>query len=489
MKQNIKQKSVKYFAGFLVFMLICTIVSRGIYAYQMPRVTLGASESRKLTHKIEAQAVTSAGSEHPLNLLPGLRIAEICVREGQKVEPQEVLLKIDMTDLEDLKKQSEEALAAAQATLSDLQESAKQASSTKNAAISRANQDLADTAASSDAAVGAANSEYQAAQDALASCPSREDYVKKAEKEDAEYQKLLKEAKKKDATKEEKNACKEYQRTLREKAESDYEAEKQALQDAVAEKAAAVAAANASKSEQMKQAARAVEDAEMALDPEQGSMLSQQKEISELEKTYNAYQKLLEENGEIKSDTEGYISRILTAAGDRTADSAALMFAETSSDFLFTANVSSEDTGYVGPGDAAVLSFPGGENLTREVTIDSMTQSEDGSYQVSGKVSGEGLTLGQSGTLTIEKQTKMYDCCVPLSALYADNGTTCILMAEEQDTILGKEWVAKKRNVKVADKDGEYAALEDTAVTSGDKLVVSADRQIADGQRIRLVEE
>lgn len=489
MKQNIKQKSVKYFAAFLVFMLVCTIVSRGIYAYQMPRVTLGASESRKLTHKIEVQAVTSAGSEHPLNLLPGLRVAEICVREGQKIESQMVLLKIDMTDLEDLKKQSEEALAAAQATLSDMQESAKQASSTKNAAIARANQDLADAAASADAAVGTANSEYQSAQDALASYPSKEDYIKQAEKEDAEYQKLLKEAKKKDATKEEKDACKEYQKSLREKAESDYEAGKKALQDAVIEKEAAVAAANSSKSEQMKQANRALEDAKMALDPEQGSALSQQKEINELEKTCGEYQKLMENNGEIKSETEGYISRILIAAGDRTADSAAMMFAETTSDFLFTADVSLEDKNNINLGDEATLSFSVGEEPIRDVTIDSMTQSADGGYQVSGKVSGKGLSLGQSGTLTIEKQTEMYSCCVPLSALYADNGTTYILLAEEQDTILGKEWVAKKRNVKVADKDGEYAALEDAAVIDEEKLIVSSDRQIADGQRIRLVEE
>ena len=48
-----KKKAVRYFAGFLIIMLVCTVVSRMVYAYQLPKVGVGSAEAKTISHKIE----------------------------------------------------------------------------------------------------------------------------------------------------------------------------------------------------------------------------------------------------------------------------------------------------------------------------------------------------------------------------------------------------------------------------------------------------
>ncbi len=475
-----KEHAVKYFAVFLIFMLVCTIVSRGIYAYQMPQVTLGSSEERTLLHTIEEYGTVLTREECPVVAEMGLLVEKVSVVEGQKVEKGDVLLQFEKEDLRKTLEDTKLQLQIEEAKLSD-------AKSSENTALNRANQDLKDAAASADASVSQANREYQEAQQALAAFPSEKEYQKAAFEKDKEYQKLLKASEKKDAAKEEKKAFEDYKKSLTEQLKEAYRQEKETLEASVAEKESAVNAANASRSESLKQAQRAVEDAEKTA--EAGSNLEHENQIALLEKKQETLLKLQESEGKLMSEIEGYISSISVHAGERTADTAALVISDGNGEKLFQAVLPQEEKAYVNRGDTMNISFDGGKKQLYDVVIDSVGELEDGSCQVTGKIEDADIVIGESGKMTIQKDTGRYSCCIPLSALYTENGSDYVLLAVEQKTILGVELIAEKRKVKVSDKDADYAALEDNAVTEEEKLVFSSNKDIKDGARVRLEEE
>ena len=58
-----KRKVTIYFAVFLLVMLVCTVVSRGVYAYQMPRIQVGYPERATITKTVEGDGVVEAAEE------------------------------------------------------------------------------------------------------------------------------------------------------------------------------------------------------------------------------------------------------------------------------------------------------------------------------------------------------------------------------------------------------------------------------------------
>ena len=107
-----KERAVRYFVLFLLFMLVCTIVSRGIYAYRMPRGTFGTAESKTLLHKIRAGGAVLTKEEVPVVTEAGLLVEKVPVVEGQKVAPGDVLFWIEPADLEKLLEQADAQIKA-----------------------------------------------------------------------------------------------------------------------------------------------------------------------------------------------------------------------------------------------------------------------------------------------------------------------------------------------------------------------------------------
>ena len=115
------KKWLKIFVIFLAVMWVCTIISKSIYVAQLPRVQVKTLEKKYIEHVVEGDGIVVAGGEQAVNVLPGLRVSNIKVQEGDLVEKGDLLFGIDLEDLSDMISDKEAELTKQRMHLSDTQ--------------------------------------------------------------------------------------------------------------------------------------------------------------------------------------------------------------------------------------------------------------------------------------------------------------------------------------------------------------------------------
>ena len=139
-------------------------------------------------------------------------------------------------------------------------------------------------------------------------------------------------------------------------------------------------------------------------------------------------------------------------------------------------------------GSTVTLNFQNDRLKKEDCEVTAVTQMEDGSYEAVVSVEDENLSLGESGRMELTKQAGPYPCCIPLSALYADNDKNYVLLIRETETILGTELSVVRQEVTVRDKNEGSAALEDGSLGANDQFVVFSSKEISSGDKVRLME-
>lgn len=481
-----KARIFRWFGVFLAVMAVCGMISRGIYAMRLARVETGTAAMQGLTHTITGTGTIAGGREHPVHVKEGLRIEEVCAEVGERVEKGTVLLRLDMEELKKQLETAEKTLKEEQVRLSDLQKNQAQAKDAAAKEKERANADLNRVTANQDALAANARSEYDAASQALAEYPSYETYLAEAKKADAQYQ-LLEQASKKKGDDEAKEQFETYKKELEKNAKDSWEKEKAELEAALAAKEEALSAAVNSRDEAVEAAKRTAADAGETSSDE-SSLLAQQNAVDAAKDTVNGYQMLVDGNGQVLSEFEGTIQAVNLISGGRTTDEAAFVIADGSEGWYFVGLITEEERKYIKNGDDIQLELPDSGLNDYNARIASVTKNSEGMYEVSVKLDEPELFWGEAGSFVITEENRDSSCRVPLSALYAENDLTYVLLIEEENTFLGTELRAVRKEVSVVDKNEAYALLEDGSLTSEEKIILSSDRAVAPNDRVRLEE-
>lgn len=100
MEHFIKRKKVlQAFVGFLIFMFLGSLISKGVYAAGLTQVDTVTPMSQSILHNINAQGSIKQGKETALQTISGLRIVDVSVRLGQQVTKDDPIFTVDMEDL------------------------------------------------------------------------------------------------------------------------------------------------------------------------------------------------------------------------------------------------------------------------------------------------------------------------------------------------------------------------------------------------------
>ena len=210
--------------------------------------------------------------------------------------------------------------------------------------------------------------------------------------------------------------------------------------------------------------------------------------VEQMELQLEKLERLLEADGRICAPSDGLITEIAVNIGERTADTPAVRMADLTKGYRFTAELTKEQETYIGAGDEVTLT-DSRRNQLEQLTVESVAADgeNEGVYEISVPLPDDTLELGAAAMLDYSSPSQTYAICVPLAALHLDErNQPYVLTYDEQDSVLGKELRARKVCVNILDQNESYAALADGSISSQDEVIVSADKAVDDGSRIRL---
>lgn len=538
-----KQKKIGIaFCIFLSLMFLCTLISRAVYASGLPQVTTKKPERTALIHRVEAEGIVQQGMEYAVNALSGLRCRTVHAHVGDRVDTETLLFEIDMEDLEEQIREQEITIQKLTLTIQEQEQNKSLAQGEKKTEQDRAKEDYDRTAESAGESVNRAKEDLKNARDALenleqnpaAVTPEEERRKAQAAYEawastEQELQKNLREAQAEkeaadekikkleapdtgttpeeleEARKNQEAAEKKYEEaksrydahTAEPVSKPDYSSEdaekaaweekKSALESSIGDAERSLSDARKSRDDALLNAKRNLDDSEKASAADNSPAINRL-ELSALKEKLEKYQEVLRTGGRVYPESEGIVTRIQVSPGERIPDGAAIVYADLESPLEFHLTLTKEQKKYVNQGDTAELAL----GKTREsITVDYIAASEASPELFEAVIflpQGTG-TLGQSGVFTTETQTDIYNCCIPLEALYTDqNGRNYIYTLKEKSGILGPELAAEIIYVNILDKNDRYAAIEEGIIDSGTEIITSTTEPLTDRAIIRYKE-
>lgn len=437
-----RKKIVAGLAFFMAFMWLCTLVSKSIYASKLPMVSTTRTDSKYIEHIVEADGIVEAGAKLPVAVLSGLRVEEVAVHTGDKVEEGELLFTVDLEDLKQIMEEQELAAAKVQLQIDTIVHNKELAQNQKALEEARAREDYDALARYQDTLVGRAAEDVVQAEKALEELPDESKGNDSAEEE------LL----------------------------------KRQLQ------AAAYAEADAkwNRDNTIKDAGRRVEDI-LQEENADATLSVYRTELAAMQEKIGAYKAVLDQEGKITAPMSGTVTDIYVQAGGRVPDTASFLLADDEVACQFKAVLTKEQKSYVNLGDDVKLELDGRKKI--DVKVDYLEENEymPGSYTVIVKLPEETGMPGHSGRLSCSKVGERQPLCISVMALHSENERYFVYIVNEREGILGREYYVEEINVSVIDKNDKLAAIEG-AVTSDSLIIESATKEVKKGDVVRLAD-
>ncbi len=430
-----EKRKKRIIAGFFIFlgvMWLCTVISKSIYASKLPVVMVEGIEQKYVEHIVEVEGIVVAGDKNPVTALSGLRIEQLFVQVGDRVEEGDVLFTIDMEDLNAMIEEKQAAISKIQVQVDAILANEELARQRKALEEERAREDYNALARYEDTLVG------RAAED-----------VNQAEKD------------------------------VQSHAGSDEE-----LKDALQAAAYAEADAKWNRENTMKDAERKVEDI-LLPENEDASLETYQIELADMRDDLALFQEVKNADGQITAAQGGLITDIYVSVGSRVPDSAVLLLANDSVPCQFKTMLSKEQKSYVGLNDKVSLKLDGSSKET-DVNVDYLAESETapGNYEVYINLP-EGMGMpGLSGVMKHTETGEKHHCCISPAALHEEQTRTYVYVVKEREGILGMEYYVEEVNVKVIDKNENWVAVEG-ALDGESQVIVSSTIAVQNGDIVR----
>ena len=162
-----QKNKIRAFGLFLAFMLLCTLISRSVYASGLPQVSTKTPEASALSHEVEAQGIVEAGRETAVTALSGLRCETVLVHTGDHVDTETALFQVDLEDLKEQIEEKQLAISKLQLEIQAQEQNRQLEAEQKDEQKERAQEDYDVADASSSQTVARAEQDLAAAGAAL----------------------------------------------------------------------------------------------------------------------------------------------------------------------------------------------------------------------------------------------------------------------------------------------------------------------------------
>ena len=253
-----------------------------------------------------------------------------------------------------------------------------------------------------------------------------------------------------------------------------------------------------SEEEELYAAGRAVETAQAALEDarRQAEVLQKEGEIdritceserSDKEKSRAALQEILDNGGRLLAPAPGTVVRTLER-GDKTKEGEdAVILSSADRGFVFEGKLDKDSARRFSAGDKGELHYKlDGSTQKADVEIHSISTPDESDQVLVTAVLPEGdYTSGMPAQLFLSRKSETYQNCLPLTALRSDSGGDHVFVLRRHSSVLGTEWVIARVDITVKERDSQMMYV-DGALTYSDQVVISSNKIISEGDRVRI---
>lgn len=518
-EKGLRKKATVLFLKFLGIMLLCTLISRSIYAHELAQVEVIKMQGRNLDHALKAEGSIVKKTEVAIPLLTGIRIKEVYVQKGERIEKDTPLLQIDMDDLEEQIQIQKIEIEKIRLKINELQYNQKIEEEKKATDIARAQEDAAISGTNAMKQVNEAKEEMEKAMDTQTALEAQEIYAVQTVDNDSQWKDytttierlkreldLLKEKRDSRTVSEnevgnvenevelkkvELEAVKknrdDYRSSALGKAREEWKKKKEEADDNAKTKTQEYANSLQAQEADRLKAVRALEDAHAKAQMDSSMQINQLDEKVK-QKSLQKYLALQKDNGVIKSNFKGIITQINAISGTTISEATNLIAANLDESLCFKAEINKEQRKYVEIGSHVMLQIDGSKRRYEGLLVEQIEESESiDKYNVLVSIPSDHVSIGKTGTLEIMQQSDYFDTCVPMDALHMENQQYYIYVIKNRNTVLGYECSVERRNVTVFDKNDKYVAI-DSVITEEDQVITDSSKDIGEGDIVRIAE-
>ena len=201
-----------------------------------------------------------------------------------------------------------------------------------------------------------------------------------------------------------------------------------------------------------------------------------------------AHLKELQSNNTVCAPSDGVILSVAADIGDLTTGGEVVRMATRSGGYTFRAVIGEKEAEHIALGDTVELTVN-----RKKVSIQGVIESihingDEGTAEITVPLPKGDYTEGASAVMDISIKSENYSQCVPIEAIRKDMTSTYVLVMRESNSVLGKEYTAARAIVTVLDYDATKGAVNG-AVSPDDMVIISSNKPIDDGDRVRIAEE
>ena len=293
----------------------------------------------------------------------------------------------------------------------------------------------------------------------------------------------------KDALSEAENALSAYNEQQNNNSNASYDEQLKALYDDYKSKEEAYNEAIKQRKSTIQSADRSLEDANTPESVDTASALTENDDLQEKQLAVDKLQKVMDAGGKVTAPSDGLVTKVNATTGEATTEDTAIRISDQSAGYKFTATLDKSDAKFLAKDDKVTLDLGNGTSVEglKIQSID-VSQEDKNSYELTVSIPAKVKKIGTIATLKVEKASKKYDTCVPLTALHSEGDKYYVYVINEKDTILGTETAVDKVQVEILDKNNEQAAIDGT-FSWDQKFVLTSSKTLRDGDRVRLLEE
>lgn len=204
--------------------------------------------------------------------------------------------------------------------------------------------------------------------------------------------------------------------------------------------------------------------------------------IEELEFQREKLEEIEAKEGRITAPETGVITSVAAAVGQKTADGGLFTMTDERKGLKFVGRMASEDAKYLSVGDEVSLTTA--KNKAENISVTSLEMDEEEMMRVTALLPANIFSLGESASLSVRQESQNYACTVPVTALHQEDGRNYVLVSETEDTVLGKQDIARRVEVVVLESNQAYAALNGDDLKEDSQIIIDTDRYVGDGDRI-----